>query len=69
MEVDSEVVVAASSEVMGRVLVRVEVVLRVMKLAVMGKLAAMVTRPWPVLIAPLSVAVDRNEPPPPPEAQ
>jgi hypothetical protein len=57
VEVDKEVVVAASSEVMGRVLV----VLRVMV-----KLAVMVTRPWPVLY-PFIVIVDMAyEPPPPP---
>ena len=33
------------------------------------KLGVMVTEPWPVLVAPLSVAVDGNEPPPPPEGQ
>ena len=34
---------------------------------VMGKLGVMVTEPLPVLVTPLSVAVDGNEPPPPPD--
>ena len=33
----------------------------------MKLLKVIVTEPWPVLIAPLSVAVDGNEPPPPPD--
>jgi hypothetical protein len=63
VEVESDVVEAASSEVMGRV----EIVVLVVE--VMVKLAVMVTEPWVVFIAPASVAVDGNEPPPPPEAQ
>jgi len=63
VEVDKEVVAAASSLVMGRV----GAVMRVVE--VMVKLAVMVTRPWPVLIAPASVkVVIPKEPPPPPEA-
>ena len=52
VEVESEVVAAASSDVMGRV----EMV--EMGDAVMGKLAAMVTEPWVVFIAPASTIFD-----------
>ena len=50
-------------------LVEVVVEVGIMVVMVAGgivKLGVMVTEPWPVLVAPLSVAVDGNEPPPPP---
>jgi hypothetical protein len=47
--------------------VDVVVVVSVMVAGVV-KLGVMVTEPWPVLVAPLSVAVDGKEPPPPPVA-
>ena len=42
------------------------VVVVVVVVPVMVKLGVMVTEPWPVLVAPLSVAVYGKEPPPPP---
>ena len=38
----------------------------VVMVVLMVKLGEMVTKPSPVLVAPLSVAVDGKEPPPPP---
>ena len=51
--------------------VMVEVVEEVVEMMVvvvpvMVKLGVMATKPWPVLVAPKSVAVDGKEPPPPP---
>jgi hypothetical protein len=62
VEVESDVVEAASSEVMGRVeIVVLVVVLRVLRV--------MVTEPFPLLfaVADVKLPVMLNEPPPPPD--
>ena len=56
-----DVVVVVMEEVV------VVVIVPVMVAGGIVKLGVMVTEPWPVLVAPLSVAVDGKEPPPPPE--